>query len=356
MKTKIHTATEADGPELLALIEGTQSDGVFSMVATRRPNPVASFQAENPQAKIGLIRDRQQHIAAQFCISPGEYYINGGRCRVGYVSGVRSRPGFHGILDWMAMAEYVRESGCDLYTCSFLADNDQARIQFAKKRKHFPQLFPLTAYTTYIINPDTVTRQWHKSQNTGSSFRAMLPKDRPQVLDFINREAARYQFAPVIDSLSQFNGLRESDCYLLEQEGTIKAFGALWNQSHYKQYIVTGYQSYMKWMERFSRLPQRLGYIPIPKINTVLDFPTLSFCYAEEGNRAWYELFLTQISREIAKSYPMFLIGMAHNHPHRTSIQSLRSIHFDSHLYYVRYDNDLVPDSDRPIHYECGLL
>jgi len=348
MRTIIETAVEADGPELLSAIESGQSDGVFKMIATRRPNPVLSYLQENSRTRIGMIRDRQQRIAAQFCVSPGEYYVNGSPCSVGYVGGVRKSPDFNGILDWKAMAAYVKDIGCELYTCSFLGESEI----FTKKRKHFPQLFPLTGYTTYMINPKAVPYK----KTDGFSFRVMTGQDRSRALAFVNREGSRYQFAPAVSSFSQFYGLKESDCYLMEKDGEIKAFGALWNQSSYKQYIVTEYKSYMKWMEKLSWLFQMLGYIPMPKKNTVLDFPSLSFFYAEAGDKDLYENFLARIGEEVVKQYPMFLIGMAHKHPNRPSIQKMKSIHFDSMLYYVRYDNDLVPEEERPVHCECALL
>lgn len=352
MRTTIITASETDGAEVLAMMESGQSDGAFRMIATRRPNPVLSCRQENGRVRIGIIRDGRQRIAAQFCVSPGRYYINGGAASVGYVSGVRKHPDYQGILDWKAMAAYVKEAGCELYTCSFLGDNEAVRKMFARKHKHFPQLFPLTGYTTYMINPQAVP--YKKSGDF--SFRVMTVADRPRVLEFVNREGARYQFAPVFSSFSQFYGLKESDCYVMEQGGVIKAFGALWNQSGYKQYIVTEYKGWMAWMEKLSGLFERAGYIPMPKKNEPLVYPALSFFYAQEGDKDLYENFLARICREIQKDYRMFLIGMAHNHPNRPSIQKIRSIHFDSRLYYVRFDSELIPDENIPVHYECALL
>lgn len=352
MRTTVETAAESDGAKLLAVMESGHSDGKFRMIATRRPNPVISYTRENPGARIGVIRDREQQIAAQFCVSPSEFYINGGIHSIGYVGGVRKNPDYAGILDWKAMADYVEAVGCELYTCSFLGDNEDARKIFSRTRRHFPQLFPLTKYTTYMINPRAVPYRAAAEYE----FRAMTEADKERVIAFVNREGARYQFAPVVHSFSRFYGLNESDCYLMERDGEIIAFGALWNQSSYKQYIVTEYQGYMKWMERLSGLFEKLGYIPMPEKNKALDFPSLSFFYAKEGNKDFYEAFLAHICRVIRKDYKMFLIGMAHSHPNRSTIHKLKSIHFDSHLYYVRYDHDLVPDEGIPVHYECALL
>lgn len=352
MKNQISPATSTDGPEMLKLIESEAAKGVFQLLYTRRPNPYDSFMKENSEARIGLIRDLDGELALQFCVSPGNYYVNGKSTRIGYVNGVRKNPAYKGFFDWAALSDYIKEMDCQIYTCSFLGAAGIAEGIFTKKRNFFPELFPAGKYSTYIINPKAVKYPMHKDY----VFRTMKEADIKDAIAFLNREGSNYNFAPVISSFDGYYMLKEKDCYLMEHKGELVAFGALWNQSAYKQCIVKKYEGYMKWLEKLSGISEFFGYIPIPSKNIPLNFPILSFFYAKNGCKKYYEEFLARISSEIRKEYAIFVIGMTESHPNRDSIQKIRNLHFDSSLYYVTYGSDIKRYTNLPMHFECGLL
>lgn len=354
MKNPVILATPEDGEEMLHLIEAQSAKGKFELLYTRRPNAFLSFLQENPQTRIGMIRNPADHkIAAQFIVSPGKYYLNGAPVKVGYVNGVRKAMGYRGALNWKGMSDFVKAMDCDLYTCSFLAENQDIMRMFTKKRACFPKLFFLCDYTTYIINPRSIKPI---DSATEYDFRRMEEKDGQRVLNFLAQEGSRYQLAPVVDAIEDFYCLQKGDCYLLEKDGELKAFGALWNQSSYKQYIAIRYSGYMKVLSCFPQASALLGYVPIPPLGMPLNFPMLSLFYAKKNNPIYYRIFLSLIAGEIKKKYTMFLIGMTAEHPNKHIYQRIKSFHLQSAVYYVNYEQNIVFDKGRPIHLECGLL
>jgi hypothetical protein len=353
MKNIIESATSSDGKEMLELIESKATDGNFQLLYTRRPNAYESYLKGNQNTHIGIIRDDNGKIAMQTVCEVNDYYINGKKTTIGYVNGVRKREDYKGIINWKALSNYVKSANCDMYYCSFLIENESSMSLFTKKRKHFPQLFPVCEYTTYIINPKVLIA----SKKSKYTFRPIKESDLEKVYTFLNKEGARYNFAPVIYDLEkQFADLLLKDCYILEDNGVILAFGALWNQTKYKQYIVTKYAGYMSILSKLSKVTEKFGFIPIPIKNEILDFPTLTLFMSKENNQEYYKCFLNEISRVIKEKYNMFVIGINSNHPNNEVYRKIRSLKFKSNIYFVRYDNEITLDNNKYIHMECGLL
>lgn len=360
----------SDGIEMLNLIESDSAKGNIELIYTRRPNAYLSYEKEG-EAKIGLVKDDDGSILFQIACVVKSYYINGQVIKAGYVGGIRKKKDYKGIFNWKDITDFVTQTKCDIFYCSFLEDNRAALDIFSKKRKYIPEIFPVCEYTTYIINPDAIKKPKDRTnskdminskddnnlKDIGYIFRQIRESDLSDVYKFLNEEGQKYNFAPKVEDLfKQFHGLSISDCYILEDQGRILAFGALWDQSDYKQYIVTRYTGYMKFFKRFSKFTEIMGYIPIPKENEILNFPTLTMFYSKDNKSHYYNLFLYEIAKEIKKKYKMFIIGMTATHPNDSIYKKIRCIKFKSCIYYANNGMDIILDHNKPVHIECGLL
>lgn len=339
---------------MLNLIESNSAKGNIELIYTRRPNAYLSYAKEG-ESKIGLVKDDEGNILLQIACIVHNYYINGEIRRVAYVGGIRKKKDYNGILNWKDISDFVMQTKCDIFYCSFLDDNKAALNIFSKKRKFIPEIFPVCHYTTYIINPDAIKKP--TSKNAEYIFRPISESDLKDVYLFLEEESRRYNFASKTEDLfMQFPGLSISDCYILEDKGVILAFGALWNQKDYKQYIVTRYSGYMKFFKSFSKITEIMGYIPIPKENEILNFPTLTMFYSKDNDSDYYNLFLYEIAKEIKINYKMFIIGMSKGHPNDAIYKKVRCIKFKSNIYYANNNKDIIIDHNKPVHIECGLL
>ena len=358
MEYKIERASEKDGQEMLEIIEALPSKGIFELLYTRRPDAYSSYRKESDRVEIGVIRDGDGRIAMQGACVIRDYYLNGESCSVGYLGGIRKRPDFKENIDWMRMVfEARKQVSCDRFYCSILADNGLVMKYFKRKRKGIPQWEEVCDYTTYVINPRSIARKRWKLADDSLVFRRASQEDLPGIHEFLNREGRKHDFFTKISHLEQdFYGLRAEDCFLLERDEGIIAFAALWNQTDYRQYIVTKYNKPLNYMTRVDKLTRLLGYVPFPRENQVLDFPQLSLFLVENDDLGIYRHFLHKISREIKHDTHMMVIGLPNKSPAKQEVlDRIRSLSFGSTLFFVDFSGKEVR-FDHKLFIECGLL
>ena len=349
-------ASLADGEFLLELIESTPAQGNIELFYTRRPNVLTSYLRESDRVSLGIIRDAQGRPGCMEACIWRKFYLNGKPAVVGYVSGVRKREGFGIRCNWLKLMIAYESDHCDTWIFSILKDNPKALAFFDKRRPYMPELVRLCDYTTYLINPHSLKPVSEK----GFNFRPVETSDLPEVLSFLEKEGRNYDFFPVVHDLQRsFSGLELSDCYVLVQHNRIVAFGALWNQCEHKQYIVKAYHGLMKGLSKISHLTERLGYIPMPRAGTVLNFPTLTLMVSRAGDPVLYDLLLRSLAAEASKrGYHMIVAGISRNNRHDATYRKLKNLHFDSQIWLVqtRTNPGQLPSADREYHLECGWL
>ena len=358
MEYKIERASEKDGKEMLEIIESLPAKGIFELLYTRRPDAYSSYKKESDRVEIGVIRDEDGRIAMQGACVIRDYYLSGAECSVGYLGGIRKRPDFKGNLNWMAMMFKAKKHvACDKFYCSILSDNDLVMKFFQRKRQNIPQWEKLCDYTTYVINPKAVAgKRWGLADND-LVFRRASGDDLAGIHEFLDREGRKHDFFPKVGNLEQdFYGLRVEDCFMLERCHRIVAFAALWNQTGYRQYIVTKYNKPLNYMRRADKLTRFLGYVPFPKENEVLDFPQLSLFLVENDDIGTYKHFLHRISVEIKRDKDMMVIGLPNeNRAKREVFDRIRALSFGSTLFFVDLSaKEIHPKRD--LFFECGLL
>ncbi|MEL7607010.1 MAG: hypothetical protein AAGU39_13275 [Sedimentibacter saalensis] len=352
MINKIEEACLEDGVEMLEIIESESSKGNIELIYTRRTNAFESYKKENKNSKIAIIRDKKGKIVFQAACVPGSYHVDGKSVLAGYVGGIRKRNDYNGVINWKDVADFFEKQDLGLYLCSFLSGNEASEKMFLKKRDFMPKLVSLCNYTTYIINPKIFTKVCPE----GLTFRSIKSDDLEYVHEFLKREMMKYNFSTAINNITDFYGLNIDDCYVLEKRGEILAFGALWNQKGFKQYIVKGYSKTLKTIQKFSFATNLLGYIDIPEEGKELDFPMLSFFYSKEGNMEYYNLFINQIAQSMRKKYKMFVIGICDDDPADKLYKKIRTINFKSKIYCADFKDEFIFDPARPRRIECGLL
>lgn len=352
MINKIEEARPEDGVEMLEIIESESSVGIIELIYTRRTNAFESYKKENKDSRIVIIRDRKGNIAFQAACIPVCYYVDGKKVPAGYVGGIRKRNDYHGVINWKDVSHFIEKQDLSIYLCSFLSGNEASEKMFNKKRSFIPELLPLCDYTTYIINPEI----FKKVCPEGLIFRSIKSDDLDNVHSFLKREMMKYNFSPVVNNITDFYGLNLDECYVLERRGEILAFGALWNQKDFKQYIVKGYSRTLKIIQKLSFVSRILGYIEIPEEGQELDFPMLSFFYSIDGNMEYYSCFLNQIAQIIKENYKMFVIGISADDPADLLYKKIRTINFKSKIYCADFKDEFYFDLTRPKRIECGLL
>ncbi len=97
-------ATVDDGKEMLEILEEADFQGDLSIIYTRRPNPVISFNAEGDDVLIMICQtiDTKEIVGFGVC-TIREHYLHGQREKVGYLSGLRIKKSIEVFLFCLLM-------------------------------------------------------------------------------------------------------------------------------------------------------------------------------------------------------------------------------------------------------------
>ncbi len=347
-------ATPAEGKEILRVLESSAAKGGIQLLYTRRPDAYASYMTEAADARVFVSRDGDR-IVGTCARLVREVYVGGEPVKAAYLCGLKKDAAYRGSVGFgRQFLRALQRADIGLYYCSVIADNAATRQMFGKKRRTLA-MAPLTAYTTHILRPKAGrTRLRHPF-----TFRQATPADTSALLAFLNDEGRNKDLFPVVRSLEAFSGLGVENFYLLLEGETLVAAAALWDQSHYKQYVVKEYTGWMKLARAANPLLSLLGYVKLPRENIPLTFPFLSFLVSRGDAEAYYRVLLCEMQREIAKTYRMFVIGLPREHPAASVVGRMRGIRFDSILYRITFPESLsgrIAPNLRNLQPECGWL
>lgn len=354
MKNRISPAKPDDSKQMLKIMESSGAAGSFELIYTRRPNPYLSYMAESDRVRIGVCKNDGGLIEYQAASILHSHFINGKTMNASYITGIKKRDGCRSF-DWMHLSKYLSFEDSEIFFCSFLKSNESGKSIFLKHRRYLPDLIKFCDYRTFIFSP----KQLAIKKSNKYVFRRMKGEDKAAVTEFLNEQGKEYNFSVFIQDIeTQFCGLSVNDCYILEDgdNGKIAAFGALWDRTAYKQYIIKKYSFPLNFLKRVPYLTKAAGYFPLPDEDVPFRFPIISFFYSRDNNADYYESFLNEICIEASRKYEIAAIGMDLRNPNIHFFNSIKNISFDSSIYYLSYNPDIAVDLDKMSCIECALL
>ncbi|KDR96618.1 hypothetical protein SAMN02745945_00132 [Peptoclostridium litorale DSM 5388] len=360
-------ASPKDSEEILNILEEDDFKGNISICYTRRPNAYDSFMKEGDEVHMLVCRDTHNSaIAGMGALACRMAYINGKEEKVGYLFGLRIKKGYRKAYSliprgYAFIHSLLEKMGIRYIYTTILEENKHAQRIFEKKRASIPHYEFLCNYNVYALKANP--RQKSRTKD-GFTFRRASKGDIPEIIEFLNAEGKKKHFYPQItEDLITHNcipGLNYDDFHLLfSRQNEILACGALWNQQSYKQYIVKKYGGLLKLLHPISTLLPIAGYPALPKLDSILDFSTLSFWAIKGGSREIFNVFLNGIS-QCANSHTFFLIGINERDPLKDLLDKTPHINYSSRVYLVNWEKSIKVagdfDSKQSIYIECGML
>jgi hypothetical protein len=340
------SATPADGPEMLRLMESRPAGGNMRILYTRRPDAYQSYLTECPGAEIILCAGGDARILAQIVCLPRKLYIDREARTVGYVTGLRKEDGARINILKMLETGYVQTSVRQFF-CSILDDNQSAYDLFAKRGL----IRPICGYSTYFLHPAALKRPKH-----GYQFRRAVSEDANRLLTFYQEVGSGYSYFPAFVTMNDFPGLTVSDFFLLENGAEIAAAGALWDQRAYKQCVALGYYGAYRFAAHCNPLLRLLRYPPLPPKNTPARFAYISFLLDRKDHPDAARIFLGELAAA-ARGYDFLTVGAVKGDELGTRLDAVRSIKIGSRLCVIDYDrNGAAPVYKTPPRFECALL
>lgn len=352
---RFEQAGPEDGPALLSLIEAGASKGDIELFYTRRPSPVTSYRRESDEVSLAVLRDHAGRPNVMAANILHRYYVGGKDREIGYLGGIRRRKDSYPRGNWLqALYLYEREH-CKSCLFSILDDNADVLTFFEKHKPKTVTYTPVCHYHTYMINPKALLRFAQRDLRV----QPVLPEQADAVYAFLAQHGRGYDFFPAVADLEkQFAGLRFEDCLAAWRGEQVVAFGSLWEQTDYRQYIVKAYHGPMRAARALSPVLAAAGYIPIPPAGEVLRIATLTLMSAAEEDPGLYRALLGGLAAQARRrGIQILVIGLPEDNYQTGIIRSVRHLSFGSQIYFLQELGEVpYAAGGRPSHLECGWL
>ena len=244
-------ATEGDGEQIAALLEGAEFKGGVSIAYCRRPNAVLSLARDGEKSTYVVARDADGKI-----VGAGGCAINGG---VAYLTGLRAIARANIPKAYQLIREFCAANGAKLTYTTILESNEAAQRMLEKKRASMPHYLRHSELVTNIIRKKLRIKDKNAFALEGDGFYVLR--------------------GPSGDELARAKAV--------EQWG-------------YKQYVVKKYGWQLRLLKPFARW--------LPDVDEALKFFVLREVEARDG--AALESFLRHASR-IPLQGDFFLYGGA---------------------------------------------
>ena len=346
---------EPAGPEhdtdLRRLMAANDMEGEIAVSFRREPCYFHASAVQGGFYQVFAARDREsgQVIGvATRAVRPG--FLNGQLTNVGYLADLRLDPDYRGGLLVAHAYRYFRELHTDgraaLYFTVIAEGNRRALETIATGRGGLPPYHDVGRLLSPAVNLLRGRPPLEGDVEIVRGSEALIP----EIVACLNRNHARRQFAPAWQ-VEQFTtqhtpgeyphvrDLRASDFYVAFRDGRVIGVLARWDQSGYKQTVVTGYHGRMRLLRPLVNLAAPLiGCARFPPPGE----PLRSFyasCIAVDGNdlSVFRALLRRLYNDHVGTGYAYFLVGLHEHDPLAAALDDYRLTPFAGRLFIVHW-------------------
>jgi hypothetical protein len=248
----IDLATSADDLELRQLLRRNPIPGPISIIFEREPSFFDSCRIRGDFVQVGVGRDRRTgKIVGLGTRSIASAFVNGNPTPVGNLADLRLEPAYRGgtlIARGYRFLKYLHEDGrTKLYTTMIFAGNHAALKTIASGRAGLPRYHDMGV----IHSPGIKIRRTRPAVCADCEILRGSEELLPEIVECLNRNNARRQFAPV-HTVAMFKErwreFRAAD-FVVAVRGS-RVIGALgcWDQTPFKQTRIVGYAPPLRWL------------------------------------------------------------------------------------------------------------
>lgn len=341
-------ATPEDDATLRALLRENPMPGWVTMAMEREPSFYAGSNHFGRDWAI-VARHGDMPIGMYAC-SEQPVHLNGASTELGYLGALRVQQGYRNRVRILREGfASVRTCSCahgpELWYTAIASENLVARRVLEANLKGMPRYRPVNELVTLAI-PKARGRQH-------GLWRPACAEEMHELCAFHNRQASRYQFAPVLSAeLAYKTG---ASFFIHERRGELAASMALWNQQAYKQVVARAYRWPLGMLlpvyNAYARLARR---VHLPRPGQALDQASLAFLAVSPS----LEGQIVQLVEDALGRCPaeVLTIGMHDRHPRLTPLRrAFKPAAYKTKIYAVSF-KDSTPLDGRPAQPEVALL
>ena len=369
-RLSFHFASEIDEAELRHLLSETPIPGWVTLSYEREPDYFRGAAVEGDVHQTLIGRDRKTgRVEIMAARSIRDAWINGEPARLGYLGQLRQAPTQQSqpwsIIEGYRLIRRLVEQGpaTRCHITSIISTNDRARRLLTSRARGLPTYRPLGSFFTLAIP----CRRRRSPGDSGLAVIGGTAAHREEIITFLARENARFQFAPrwsfeELWGSVRCPGLSVEDFLLAYRGSRLLGCVAVWDQTPFRQFVVRGYRPWLAVLRPLINGPAGLLRWPrLPPVGAELRQAVLSHLAVSRDEPGVMEsLLATALDRAARRGLDLAVVGFGERHgllgPAR---EAFRHFGYRSDIYLVHWDDD---DSaagsldDRPIQLEAAIL
>jgi hypothetical protein len=312
----------------LALLEEKPAKGAVRLCYTRRPDAYASLLREAPDARV-FVWDSEGQVAGVVASFTRDFLVAGQIRRGTYIGGLKKSAALREHLDLASAFPLVADTGADFVFCSVLEANAGVIAWVHGKRRVPANVASLGRFSTFFVKSGA-----RVALPAGWEFRRARVGDSEALASCYTRLAPGYGMFPAGIPWEQEPSLGVGDCYVVcDASERIVAAGALWDQTDYRQYVVTDYAWPLALARALNPIFTLIGYPKLPTPGAVVAYPMACFMLAEPGAEEHLVSGLLQAARD--SGYAQVACGLAHSSVFHPVLSRRKGISFGSEILQV---------------------
>lgn len=349
-------ATPDDDDALRRLLRENVMEGGISVSFRREPSYFLTSSVQGEQAEIYKgCNVETGEIAVLGSRFRRAAYFNGKRETLGYLADLRLnrryRSGFHLLSTYKELCRIMAADPLPLHTSMILHDNAAALSTIAANRPGMPRYIPQGLVHTPFIR---LARPRRPIAPEGVELRFGRAGEEGVLTDFLNREAARRQFAPHYEPADWHNGrlrgLSVGDVCIARRDGRIVGALAGWDQHGFRQIHVERYNGLWRLGKPLYNAAARLLRLPLlPDEGGTIRYGYLALTAVEKDDADVYRALLRAQYIRCRKLGWHYMVGSMHeNDPLLPVMNEYPHLAAGGRLFVVAFDTPPEPDGRVP--------
>ncbi|QQE11343.1 hypothetical protein JD969_17880 [Planctomycetota bacterium] len=354
-------ASPSDEPELCKLA-CIPMQGKLPMSLFMHPSRQDGLAVQGDRLSTAVVRNANTNeIVCMGVRTVRKLWINGDISRVGYLSGLRVKPGIR--LTRRVLSEFytrinlqqrVDEVSFDL--TSIMADNHRAKRLLLRNVAGMPTYHKIGEMVTCTLPICRTKRFPHGVVRLDVRW-------LEQVVGLLQKVGAMYQMRPFVnEAILASSTLSRNLCLNnfvgLEIKGKLVACAALWDQRAYKQAVITQLpRNFQRWQSYINWGCQCIGRTPIPQSEQHIQMVYASCIALSEQRRDWGKKLIAAL-RMLAFEHnaKMLVLGLPAGHE-LLNTRLLRQKAWKCRSLICRVSYEKLPELEsRPVWPEIAVL
>ncbi|CAN5823076.1 hypothetical protein BH24ACT2_BH24ACT2_13520 [soil metagenome] len=361
-------AVATDNDALLDLADACPMEGDIGLCIRRRPDFFALNRLEGDRWRVGVVDGPESRPVGCVATAERHVYLDGRPSPSMYVSDLKVHPRHRGRGAADALTAFARQACLDAggegmpTFLTILAGNRamERRLQGPRGLPHLHRIATLRSHSVSLL--------WPRQPPSGPDLRVERgrPDDIEEMAALWQTVAPARQFAPVHDTASLARWIDrapslDASCYRLARgaDGRLLGFVGFWDQSSFKQTVVTGYSRRLAGVRlAFNAAAPAMKAARLPPPGGELrHLSAVQVCVPPHSPEVLRALVVDAYNDLRGSGYSFFSVGLDVTDPLSKALSGLLAQPTDIWAGVATVDGAGGPSLDgRPVHHEIALV